>query len=119
MDISHIHETERKFLLQSVRWCQEIDPYINVLGLRPMEVRAFEVDLQAVLFITRHYKSFANSFILYHINTMRRRLALLVNQCMQSPNYTRHIGYILGIEKRAEFRGFTIPQLDRYKSLKN
>lgn len=100
MNISQIHEGHHKFLMQSVKFCQAIDPYIKLLGLNMKEVTVFKEDVQAVLYIAEHYKSFANSFIVHNKTTLQKRMAILVSECLQSINYTHSIGNVLGIEEQ-------------------
>ena len=66
------------------------------------EVMLFKEDVQAVLYIAEHYKSFANSFILHNKGTLQKRLDILVNECLQSVNYTPGIGNVLGFEKQVK-----------------
>ena len=119
MNSLQIHENDRKFLLQSVRLCQAIDTYIDILGLDPPEVVFFKDYVESVLYITEHYNSFANSFFLYNICTMRKRMTELVDDCLQSVNYTKNIGISLGIEEKAKFNAVTFTELPFYVSRLN
>jgi hypothetical protein len=66
------------------------------------------------LYITEHYNSFANSFFLYNISTMRKHMAELVTGCLQSQNYTKSIGISLGIEEKSKFNAITFSELPFY-----
>ena len=116
MNIAHIHEGHRKSLLQWVNWCQAIDPFIILLGLDINEVTMFKEEVAAVVYIAEHYKSFANSFIVYNKGAMKKRMDVLVNNCFKSINYTHDIGNILGIEEQliAQHIQFTEPELYVY-----
>jgi hypothetical protein len=114
MSTLQIHESDRKFLLQSVRLCQAIDPYIDILDLDTQKVVFFRDYVQSVLYITEHYNSFANSFFLYNIGTMRKHLTELVSDCLRSENYTKSIGISLGIEERTKFNAITFNELPFY-----
>jgi hypothetical protein len=103
MNTSYLRESDRIFLMQAMRLCKSIDPYIKTLGLNPKEVAAFKQDIQSALFIAGRYRSFANSFFLCNSDTMRKRLAELVYQCLQSVNYNQNIGSALGIDDYAKF----------------
>jgi len=115
----YISEGNRKFLLQSVQLCQAIDPYIEVLGLDVNEVATFKDDVKTVIYITEHYMSFADSFFLYNVDTMRKRLSELVRACLLSANYTKSIGKTLGIEERTRFNIITFNQLPFYVGRQN
>jgi hypothetical protein len=119
MDIAYIQEEDRKFLVQSVRFCQGIDPYITLLGLDAKEVAAFRDDVDTVVYITEHYKSFAHSFFLYNLGTMRKRMLGLVKDCLLSVNYTKNAGKILGIEERTKFNITDFNQLPFYIGRQN
>lgn len=79
----------KSILLQSVRLCQSIHPYIDILGLNRNEVRNFTDQIQAAMYITENYRSFAGSFLLHNMAVIRVSKDELVNQCKDSPNYTR------------------------------
>ena len=106
MNISHIHEGHHKFLIQSIKLCQAIDPYIEVLGLDINAVMMFKEEVRATLYVAEHYKSFANSFILYNKAAMQKLMAVLTSECLQSINYTHNIGKVLGIEEQIKFSAF-------------
>ena len=97
----------------------QLAPILKVLGLDSMEVRIFKDEVQAVLYITGHYRTFANSFILYNISSMQRHFTRLVHGCLQSVNYNRNIGKALGIEKEAKVNAFEIAEFDFYKGFPN
>jgi hypothetical protein len=109
-----IHESDHKFLLQSVRLCQAVDSYIDILDLDPQKVVFFRDYVQSVLHITEHYNSFANSYFLYNIVTMRKHMTELVRDCLLSENYTKSIGISLGIEEKSKFNIATFNELPFY-----
>lgn len=112
MNILQIHEGHQKFLIQSVRFCEGIGPLVKLLGLNIEEVRVFKQDIVAVLYIAEHYKSFADSFILYNKGALQKRMAVLVNGCLQSVNYTKSIGEVLGIEEQTYDYGAVVKGLE-------
>jgi hypothetical protein len=114
MSTLQIRENDRKFLLQSVRLCQAIDPYTDILGLDAQKVMFFKDYVESVLYITEHYNSFANSFFLYNIGTMRKHMTELVHDCLQSENYTKSIGISLGLEETTKFNAVTFNELPFY-----
>jgi hypothetical protein len=119
MNMSHIHESNRQLLLQSVILCQAINPYIQTLGLEEKGVASFKNEVQTALYITERYKSFANSFILYNIASLQRNLRALVHACLQSENYTKAIGKVLGIEEEIDFHAIAFRELDFYNNRQN
>ena len=119
MNISHIHEAHRKFLIQSVKFCGAIDLYIDVLGLDIKEIVMFKEEVYTTLYIVEHYKSFANSFILHNKGTMQKRIADLMRECVESTNYTQDIGKVIGVEERIKFEAFTFQGLEFQVTCKN
>jgi hypothetical protein len=119
MNISQIHEGHHKFLMQSVKFCEAIGPFVKLLGLNIKEVTIFKEDILAVLYIAEHYKSFADSFILYNKGVLQKRMAILINDCLRSVNYTKSIGEVLGIEEQAKINGATYLELEFHISCKN
>jgi hypothetical protein len=103
MNIGHILENDRKFPHQSIRLYRRIDRYVDLLGLNAKTVEGFKSDVEAVVYVTGRYKSFSESFVLFHIATIKKRFALLKRACVKSENYTRKIGEELGIEAHSKF----------------
>jgi hypothetical protein len=119
MNISNIHESDQKVLLQSIRLCEAIGPYIELLSLDRQEVAIFKKDVRTVQFISEHNRFFSNSFILYSIVIMRKRLVGLIHECQHSINYNPTIAKTLGIEVQAKFTSIPYQDLDFYISFKN
>jgi|GEM_PF-2575741 hypothetical protein len=105
---------DNKLLMQSVRLCQAIEPYIDVLGLDWNEVRNFKDEIQAIVYITENFKSFSNSFFLYNKGNIRLSMKLLISQCEASESYTAEIGKALGIEKDSNYNATAFPDLTFY-----
>jgi hypothetical protein len=111
MNMEQILESDnRKFLLQSVKLNRAIDKYKQLLGLDPSEVALFKNDVELFLYVSGRYRSFAESFILYNIDTMRQRLLRMIICCTRSKNYTTQIGEELGIETPLHSCGMIFPE---------
>ena len=119
MNITHIRETDQKFLLRAIRFCNSISAYTDTLGLSDTEVALFKNELEALLYISENYKSFSISFILHNIGAMRCGLKVLTLQCIQSMNYNINIGKALGIREQAKIDSATLLELNFYRSCKN
>ena len=94
--------------MQAIKLCQTIDPFIDVLGLNINEVMVFKEEVRATLCIAEHYKSLANSFILYNKGAMQKQMAVLMAECLQNINYNQNIGKVLGIKVPVKFNAFKV-----------
>ena len=106
-----LENDDRKFLLQSIKLCKNIDAYMQFLGLDSSEVANFKNEVELFLYIANHCPSFTESFILYNINTMRRNLAGMVFQCTRSKNYSYEVGEALGIATARHSVSVSFPEL--------
>ncbi len=112
------------FFLRSVKFYNNIDPYVDALNLDRKDIDAFKSDMQLYQHISELRKSFPEYFVKYNIQIMQDRFKKLANDCRRSTNYTAAIGSAIGIEKdaftitgfiRSLFAGFHLEKIASVK----
>lgn len=93
-----IHNNDRAFLEQTLKFYRNIDKYSALLEIERCNLVAFKNDVDILLVIAgKRYYSFNEGFINYHIGVLRNRLESLFAICCKHKNYNRKIGIDLGI----------------------
>ena len=94
-------KTDHRFLLRSVKFCNRIEKYTSLLGLKKDEIEELRND--TILFAYQltnldHYSSCTDGCTKRKLDNMKACLSHLAQLCKNSKNYTVQIGLDLGIE---------------------
>lgn len=106
-----------RFLDKAIRFCENIDAYIEILGLDPIKVTAFKGNQMLLDFALRnqvHFSGFNENSLDNGVANLEISLQDLIEQCKKSKNYSLIIGKELGIEEPLD-AGNDNPFLPRVK----
>ncbi len=99
-----IEPRDYRFLLCSMKFCNNIDEYKTILQLDYNQVEEFKNDHEILIHVfdnAQRFASCAESFVRFQVGNIREHFINLSEDCKRSRYYTPEIGAIPGIEPNA------------------
>ncbi len=103
MGTYYVNMDNHKLLQQSAMLCRSVEPYIEELGLDWNNIRTLGDEIHAMQNITAQYTPLSESFSEINVHGIRLAIQTLINQCLQSINYTDDMGIIIGIKPNSKY----------------